>query len=425
MKRISILLLILIACLVALPLRLAAQQVHYTVVDLGTPGASYTIAGGLSNSGWVEGYSTLPGDTGPHAVLWHKGAMIDLGTLGGSFSDAAWRPNNSGNAAGGAETGAADPFNENFCGYGDNLICLPFFWRNSAKKMTALPTLGGNNGWAAGMNNWDVVAGNAENTTPEPSCVGVPNVTQVFQYKPVLWIKGHVLALSTFPGDPVGQALSINDWGQAVGWSGTCTTTVHGLLWQFGKAIDLGNFGGTGSEGVDINNLGQVVGASDLPDGTYHAFLWQWGKMTDLGTLTGDVSSSGDGINSWGQVVGGSFPSDYSQTGISRAYIWQNGVMTDLNTLIPANSPLYLLEATGTINDRGQIAGIALETSSGEVHAFLLNPVYGRTTGQSATAVGPSKTAPRPHITAPENVRRLLQQRALPGRVKGRLVGPR
>jgi len=117
--------------------------------------------------------------------------------------------------------------------------------------------------------------------------------------------------------------------------------------------------------------------------------------MTDLGTLTGDVSSSGDGINDWGQVVGGS----YSASGGSRAYIWQNGVMTDLNTLIPPNSPLDLLEASGTINDSGQIAGIAMVISTGETHAFLATPT-----------MGDWAISERPNIVLPENVRKLVQQ---------------
>jgi len=382
----------------AVPVRLAAQEQNqdlprYTVTDLGTlPGGTYSLAGGLSNSGWVEGYSYLSDDTATHAVLWHKGVMTDLGTLGGPNSDAAYRPSDSGNVGGGAENGTPDPYVEDFCGYGDNLICLPFLWWNDIKKMTPLPTLGGNNGWAAGINDQNEVAGNAENTTKEPTCVA----PQVFQFKPVLWIKGRVRELPTFPGDPVGIAFGINSWGQATGYSGNCTAAFHALLWQNGKATDLGNLGGIYNEGVDINNWGQVTGVSYLADNTtYHAFLWTWGQMTDLGTLTGDVSSSGDGINDWGQVVGGS----YSASGGSRAYIWQNGVMTDLNTLIPPNSPLYLLEASGTINDSGQIAGIAMVISTGETHAFLATPT-----------MGDWAISERLNIVLPENVRKLVQQ---------------
>jgi probable HAF family extracellular repeat protein len=420
MRRFSILLLILFFCCVAAaPVRVAAQQntptlPHYNLIDLGTLGGDYSLAGGLSNSGWVEGYSLLSDNVTTHAVLWHKAKIMDLGTLGGPNSDAAWRPNFRGNAAGGSETGAVDPYAENYCGYGDNLICVPFFWRNSTRKMTQLPMLSGNNAWAAGINDFDWVVGNAENTTPEPTCVGVPNVTQVFQYEPVLWIKGHIKQLPTYTGDPVGQAYAINDWGQAVGYSGNCIDAFHALLWQNGVATDLGNLGGIYNEAIDINNWGQVTGISYLSDNTtYHAFLWTWGVMADLGTVPGDVSSSGDGVNDWGQVVGGSYDAD----GNSRAYLWQNGVMTDLNTLIPANSPLYLLEATGTINDLGWIAGIALQISTGAIHAFLLTPVY----GHAADAA----TTPRVRIALPESVRRSLEQRRHFSHIKGGLIHSR
>ena len=410
MKGISILLLTLFVCVVAAPLQVAAQHngpaLHYNVIDLGTLGGTYSLAGGLSNTGWVEGYSAVAsGDY--HAVLWRNGAIMDLGTLGGPNSDGGWRPSDSGDVAGGSETGAVDPFAENFCGYGDNLICLPFFWRHSTRKMTQLPTLGGNNAWAAGVNDFDVITGNSENTTSEPTCAGT---TQVFQFEPVLWINGRVHQLPTFPGDPVGQAYSINFWGQAAGYSGNCTAALHALLWQNGKAINLGNLGGSYAEGIDINNFGQVAGLSTLPgDQYYHAFLWTWGSLTDLGTLSGDVSTSGDGVNDWGQVVGGSFDA----AGNSRAYIWQNGVMTDLNSLIPANSPLYLVEATGTINDSGWIAGIALQISTGDTHAFLLTPVYGH------AAVDAAATAPRPHVVLPERLRQQLQMRRLLHNLKG------
>jgi len=410
----------------AVPVRLAAQGTqqkadktqYYTVQDLGTLGGTFSLAGGLSNSGWVEGYSYLSDDTTTHAVLWRKGVITDLGTLGGTSSDAAYRPSNSGNAGGGSDTSTADPYAEDFCGHGTGLICLPFLWWKDMKKMIPLPTLGGNNGWAAGVNDQNEVAGVAENTTEEPTCAGT---SQVWQFKPVIWTWGWVHKLPTFPGDPVGMAYAINSWGEATGWSGNCTTDFHALLWQHGRVIDLGNLGGTmNNEGVDINDQGQVVGYSDLPGDitypysggtvyTFHAFLWQKRSgMIDLGTLPGDVGSSGDGINNLGQVVGGSWDINDND----RAFIWQNGVMTDLNTLIPPDSPLYLIEATGTINDRGQIAGYAYQISTGDFHAFLATP----TTRHWAISE-------RPKVVLPENARKQLQQRR-GGRFGVGLKGP-
>ena len=166
---------------------------------------------------------------------------------------------------------------------------------------------------------------------------------------------------------------------------------------------------------VDINNQGQVVGTAGLPadtDSSFHAFLWQNDVLTDLGTLPGDVGSSGDGINSKGQVVGGSFDVD----GNFRAFLWENGVMMDLNTLIPADSPLFLLEATGTINSRGQIAGIALQISTGELHAFLATPSTGGFASESATL---GETSRGPKVVLPENVRKMLRE----GRAKPYLRG--
>ncbi len=417
MKRISIiLLLVFLFCTVAAPWAASQKNTpalpHYNVFDLGTLGGTYSLAGGLSNSGWVEGVSTLT-DGYENPVFWHNGKIADLGTLGGPNGDAGWRPSDAGDVAGGSETGAVDPYAENYCAYGDNLICVPFFYRHSTKKMTQLPLLGGNNGWAGGVNDFDVIVGNSETTAVDPTCAGT---TEVFQFEPVFWINGRIRELPNFPGDSDGAAFSINYFGEITGYSGNCTTAFHALLWQNGRAVNLGNnLGGTQAEGVDINNFGQVSGLATLPgDVNYHAILWTWGVGTDLGTLPGDVSSSGDGLNDWGQVVGGSYDAD----GNSRAFIWQNGVMTDLNTLIPANSPLYLMEATGTINDEGWIAGIALEISTGDTHAFLLTPVFG-STAESAENV------PRARVVLPENVRRTLQQRRPFGNLKGGPARPR
>src|SRR5689334_11376953 len=69
------------------------HPVRYTVRDLGSLGGSLAQAGGISNTGWVEGFSLLPGDEDFHVFLWHKGVMTDIGTLGGANSFSEYRPN--------------------------------------------------------------------------------------------------------------------------------------------------------------------------------------------------------------------------------------------------------------------------------------------------------------------------------------------
>lgn len=382
-----------------------ANKVRYVVKDLGTLGGSFAAAGGISNTGWVEGYSLLPGDNDAHEFLWHGGKLIDLGTLGGPDSFSEYRPNDFGNAGGESETANFDPNGEDFCEFGTQLICLPFYWERG--RMIPQPTLGGTNGSGFGTNDLGEMAGTAENTTQEPSCAGSG---EVFQYKPVFWSNGRVHELQTFPGDPVGLAYAINNRGQAVGQSGPCgvevsQTVSHALLWNSAKPTDLGNLGGTMNNlSQDINDRGQVVGLSDLAgDNTFHAFLWQKGEMTDLGALPGDIHSNGESINIEGQVVGRSADADFNGS----AFVWENGVMTDLNTLIRADSPLFLMNATSN-NDLGQIVGSALEVSTGETHVFLATPIDGYLAGYS-DAISADAPYRRPNVVVPDRIRRLLE----------------
>jgi probable HAF family extracellular repeat protein len=247
--------------------------------------------------------------------------------------------------------------------------------------MVALPTLGGPNGEANQINDFGRVVGAAENSTPDYGCP----YPQVLQFKPVVWDNGKIQKLPTVGGDVDGIAFAVNRNGQIVGGSGLCSTftvttltnlwPLHALLWEKGKAIDLGSLGGTGYGGgnlaLGVNNLGQVVGNSDLPgDTANHAFLWAKGNgMQDLGTLPGDAFSVGLGINDSGRVVGISLDANFNL----RAFVWQHGVMDDLNMLIPTNSTLYLLTAC-SINSGGQIVGFGVDTLTGETHGYLATP---------------------------------------------------
>ncbi len=387
------------------PLR-QPPKARFTVKDLGTLGGTQAEPGGVSNTDYVEGVSTLPNDYVAHVFLWHNGVMRDLGTLGGPNSSTVWRPSDEGDVGGLSELSRPDPNGEDFCGFGDNLVCVAFYWHNG--RMIAQPSLGGPNSSGFGVNDLGELAGTAENNVIEPTCAAIG---EVLQYKPVIWKGGHIYQLPTLPGDPVGVVFAINNNGQAVGNSGQCgagsyPVQEHAVVWQNGKAIDIGSLGSTiNNNPEDINCRGDVAGFANLPgDEAFHAYLWRKGVMTDLGTLPGDVHSVGQALNCQGQVVGRTSDADFNGVG----FLWENGVMSDLNTLIPADSPLFISDANG-INDLGQIVAVGV-TSTGEEHACLLTPI-----GEDPFDARPAarESVPRPEFALAERYRKLLGR---PGR---------
>jgi probable HAF family extracellular repeat protein len=363
----------------------SGQRARYLIVTLGTLGGTASNANSINNRGWAMGAANLPGNNSEHATLWIYGKTIDLGTLGGPSSSIAWTGvnNNSGLIAGISDTSIVDPLGEIWsCAEGffpssSGHTCLGFAWQDGV--MSALPTLGGNNGFAAGDNNRGQIAGWAETANHDPTCIA----PQVLQFEAVIYgpKRGQIQELPPLPGDPDGAATAINDQGQAVGISGICANAIGGLsaaravLWENGTPTNIGNLGGVAwNTPTAINNRGEVVGFSDLPGDSagspnYHAFLWtKTGGMQDLGTLPGDTMSIAWGINGQGQVVGQSIGSSGS-----RAFLWQNGVMTDLNTLV-APGPLTLVYAND-INSSGEIVGGASNSKTGDAPAFLAVPL--------------------------------------------------
>jgi hypothetical protein len=75
--------------------------------------------------------------------------------------------------------------------------------------MSALPTLGGNNGFATGANNRGEVVGWAENTCHDPLCVP----PQVLQFRPVIYgpRENQIREFPLIAGDTSGAATAIND----------------------------------------------------------------------------------------------------------------------------------------------------------------------------------------------------------------------
>ena len=361
----------------------AVAQARYRVTDLGTNKSkdNFSMAMGLNNHGWTEnmdGFVNPPENnlfttvTRGRAVINIDGFNIDLGTLGKPDGNSwiNWGGiNESGEAVGMSETAVPDPDGEDVCGFGTQLTCVPFLWRNG--RMSALPTVGGNNGQASAINDRGEVAGYAETAVTDPGCPPY-KITAA-----VLWEKGKALALPTVGGDLDGVAFGINDQGQAVGYSGSCIAATHAVVWKNNTALVLQDLGGTRSNiAYVINNRGQMAGKVRSADGTtYVAALWQAdGTLTILGILPGDFAAFATGLNNRGQVVGNNFDSSFNW---SHGFIWQNGVMTDINTLIPADSNLFVISASN-INERGQISGMATVLTgphAGNIHAYLATPV--------------------------------------------------
>src|SRR5580658_9085262 len=222
-----------------------AQTPRYTITDLGTLGGTVGSANGINYQGRVAGAATLPNGNS-RAFLSGPGVVYDLGTLGGPNSSEGGL-NASNQMAIFADTSKKDPLSENFCGFGTSYICLAATWNGT---MTALPTLGGNNSIAYAINNQGQVAGAAETTIKDPTCIA----PQAFQFEAALWgPTGQIQELPPLPGDTVGAAMWVNNYGQVAGSSGTCAnggvypdfTGTHAVLWQNGSPTNLGNLGGT------------------------------------------------------------------------------------------------------------------------------------------------------------------------------------
>jgi probable HAF family extracellular repeat protein len=433
-----------VCALAAAPASRAAQSeagnapAAFTVYNLGTLGGTVSSGNAINNLGWVLGNSNLAGDQVTRATVWIDGMQSDLGTLGGANSVVGWPVHNDrGVISGFSETASIDPLGEGwscsafFPPPATQHVCLGFRYFQGA--MTALPTLGGTNGYAAGANQRGDIVGWAENTVHDSTCVA----PQVLQFEAVLWhADGAVQALPPYPGDQDGAATAINKSGDAVGISGTCDNAVgagtakHALIWHNGIPQKIETFGGHGwNTPTDINSLGQVVGFADIandetggvltPFPLPLGFIWSESTGTvEIAPLSGDTFAIAYAINDEGVVVGQSFGGPEG----SRAFIRFEGKSYDLNSFLPAGSPLYLVYAEG-INDRNEITGQACVLVDGAcpptgavTSAFLAVPNFGHEAIRGALEGASSGAAPAVAVPREQYMRPLRRYGArIPG----------
>jgi probable HAF family extracellular repeat protein len=177
-------------------------------------------------------------------------------------------------------------------------------------------------------------------------------------------------------------------------WLGAQEKLDHNKQQRY-QLIDLGTFGGSSSYFVGVgahalNKHGVAAGGADTPTpDPYapncfnpecligHTFVFEDGQTIDLGSLPGTNNSAPNDINAKGVVAGISENGMIDPiTGLPEtiAVVWKNGQIIDLGTF--GGNFSY----ANAINDRGQVAGFALNTTpdSFGFAALCMNPPFGQ-----------------------------------------------
>jgi probable HAF family extracellular repeat protein len=343
----------------------------------------------VASTAGADPTGTAPG--GPRAVKVASAAaplpkyiLVDIGTLEGGGSSAAFAINTLGQVAGWSNSRAVVSdlagthdlgvrgLGSGACGINDSGQVVGYSYDvhshaflYSGGVLRDIGTLGGHDANAWAINNSGQVVGAAQLRDTNPLSDDPLNTGPQHAF---LYDSGGMHDLGTLGGRE-SSSEAINDVGQVVGTSDTSDGGTHAFLWVSGTMKDLGGLAGYASSTADgINASGEVVGGSLNPEPQEtaggRAFLYDSAGMHDLGTLGGNYSLA-FGINAGGQIVGDSLTGDNKQ----HAFLYSSGAMIDLNDLLPASSSWVLNEARA-INDAGQIVGVG--TLNGRQRAFLL-----------------------------------------------------
>lgn len=345
----------LLACCLALALALASAgasaltQTDWEIHSLGTLGGDFSVAVDLNNAGQVVGDAqTEPRIIDPadppipfvRAFISAPdgGALTDIGTLGGFFSQAT-AVNNQGQVVGTSTIGRS--FNSAF-------VTAPNGANIQPSRFFSTPN--------------DI--NNVGQTVFKDSNPFLTNLDDTF----IANNDGSGAIRITTPDDLPDQgptAVALNDQGQ-VAVSGA----QFGYIWTVVEGARNLTPGALGSRVVDINNAGQILGVLVNDVLAEQVFLTapNGGPLTLIGT-PGD-NNNPTGLNIFGQIVGTT-----SFAGEVDGYVTGpggNGLL-DLDTLAAVVADGWSDLSPVAINDRGQIAGTGI--LGGRQLAFLLTPI--------------------------------------------------
>ena len=289
----------------------------------------------INNAGTVVGYyvDALGVDHGVELAAGAKSA-VELPTLGGP-QEYAWGINDKGDVSGASQALTVAP--DGSCGptWG-KWACHGFIYHpNGSKAIEALPTLSGGIGGAdAPITNSGVAGGWSDTTAKAPLEGG-------HVQWPVLYQNGKVIKLP-MPGY-VGDVAHLSGNGTAVGWVDT-------------KTYDPSSNGCSGATSKSPSNV---------------AALWNGNKLTLLRPVPSSYAfddANANAVNNTGVVVGNS--GYYCQPGV--ATIWTKSKPTDLDILVPQNNTGVSLEYGVDINNSGDIVAQGLFNTT--THSYWLTP---------------------------------------------------
>jgi len=318
-----------------------SASLTYSITDLGIVGEP-TFASSINNSAQVVG-STNVNPNRP--FRWTEAGGTQFLAHGGSGTYTPRKINTSGITAG---------YHARTDGQVDGKV-----W-TGASTVSTLPTLGGLNTWAYGINDSGTVVGTSSFSN---------DLRGAFRWTQA----GGIQDLGSLGGFN-SSANAINASGTIVGESSTQGYSFNrAFLWtQAGGMVSLGSNNGVASKATDINDGGQVIGIDTKTNGYDGGFLWtQSGGMVDIGSLTGDFSSgtAPRAINNSGTVVGDAFDRFLNVT----PFIWNGSTgMQRLDSLLDTTGQGWTLFYAADINESGQIVGTGFY--DGEVRGFLLTP---------------------------------------------------
>ena len=326
------------------------------MADLGTLGGNSSYSEGINDAGQVAGTSTTPitpgGTTTSHAFRYtgtpgSGGAMADLGTLGGASSNSYGRAiNNVGQVAGNSWIGVSTT------SHAFRYTGTP----GSGGAMVDLGTLGGTDSYAYAINDagqvagWSWTTGNTAFHAFRYS--GTPGSGGAMADL-------GTLGGNTSEGHDINDAGQVAGYSQLTGSAARHAFRYTGTPGSGGAMVDLGTLGGAESYAFGINDAGFVVGHAQRSAGAgggFAATLWQvdaantavdldaWldannptlGAFWTLGGSPADINNNGliSGTGTYNDGPGG-------LTDGTRAYI------LDASSLVPEPSGLALIAIGG------------------------------------------------------------------------------